>query len=162
MVPQVDYFGPLALTLGARALETTQTLLRRSIRVILGLGPNIKNLVIETFLDTNRHNAWRRRLNQIAERWESKGIHIGVDRTEIQQSGLREPNKWIDSLPQEETRNIINLYNRGKCRSHNKHLTTQHLADHSIELDYSILLALLKSQQTQKIVEIARLITDLT
>lgn len=160
VTPHVDYVGALAVVIGGSAIEKTRTLLRRATRIIFGLGPNTKNEVIEELYNTNRVKRWTERLVDILNRWKEKGMEWQLGTKMVESASLSEEVQDVtieNDLRQIpfELSSVINIYNRGVCQEHKRHLTTEHLKVHNIEVNYEIIIKMIKEVDTVKIKIIA-------
>lgn len=57
----------------------------------------------------------------------------------------------LKNFPQKEARDIVNLFNRGTCREHKRHLAEAHLLEHGIALNYAKIKDMLRNRNDLEI-----------
>ena len=142
ILPHLDYIGMILQLGNSKDMEKFKASMRRFARVILGLGFNVKNDMVNLMVDVNRENLWIRRLKKIKNDWEKMAGYQWPEVDSICNKEEYKIKKEIDlkKIPIEKQRDIIeilNKFNRAYCKNHkNKRLSTSHLKEHDIELDY--------------------------
>ena len=141
-------------------MEKFKASMRRYSRVILGLGFNVKNEMVDLFVDVNRENNWISRLEKIKNDWKNLAGYEWQKINKICEEKItkncREIElKHITKENQELIIEIINKFNRTWCAEHKcRRLSTSHLEEHGIILNYDIIENTIKSNNWEKIKEI--------
>ena len=165
--PHLDYIGMLLLLGKKRDMEKFKASMRRYTRVIQGLGFNVKNELVDLFVDVNREKNWINRLEKIKNDWKELAGYewekINKICEEKKFNNCREVNlKNMDKENQEIMIEIINKFNRAWCCEHkNRRLSTSHLQEHGVILNYDIIENAIKSNNIEKLKEIAKTLRQL-
>lgn len=92
------------------------------------LGYNTKNLVIETLVNGDRRKIWKQRLIKIIEDWKDKGLTWEQGNKILEEENEFEFEEEISLIGISlGIIDIINIFNRGKCKEHNCYLGEYHL-----------------------------------
>lgn len=91
MQPHIDYVGPINILMSEAEQEKLLRIARRSARMIMGLGRNVKNKMIDCLISTNRRASGRQgttRLSTIGKPkdaiWE---VRRKSEKKELKQTG---------------------------------------------------------------------------
>ena len=172
-VSNFDYIGPIILLANKGEILRIRRTIRRLTRMILGLGFNTKNGIVERIVSPYRETLWLRRLKKICKNWDDKGININAIKSKIP-----EIEKDLESLlqdeiiPNEEINlrdidkkiiDICNIFNRSECSTHKgKYLNTKHLEEeHGVKFSYEDIYDMLSKKDNKRITEAYNLFTGL-
>lgn len=65
-----------------REVDKVKSTIRKAVRIIFSLGPNVKNCIVEKLVSPNREYLWGKRLIQIKERWAMDNIYLNTIKNE--------------------------------------------------------------------------------
>ena len=156
ILPHIDYIGMLQLLGKKTDMEKFKASIRRFIRVIFGLGYNVKCELVNLLVDVNREKLWQRRLTKIKNDWEQMAGYKWHLVNKVCDEQFNIVNKEIDLKDiNKENQNlmieIFNKFNRVFCKDHNnKRLSTSHLKEHDYVLDYKIIIEIIIKQEWSK------------
>ena len=123
--------------------------------------------MVDLFVDVNRERNWINRLEKIKNDWKELAGYewekINKICEEKKFNNCREVNlKNMDKENQEIMIEIINKFNRAWCCEHkNRRLSTSHLQEHGVILNYDIIENAIKSNNIEKLKEIAKTLRQL-
>ena len=139
-----------------KEVEKVKATIRKAIRIIFQLGPNVKNEIVEKIVSPNREKIWSRRLILIKKQWVNNGINLNSINNDIINEKITNYNnenefnlKNIDN----KIIDVLNKFNRAPCKEHeNKFLNTNHLfKEHSISIDYRMISELIYNNNNYEI-----------
>ena len=123
--------------------------------------------MVDLFVDVNREKNWINRLEKIKNDWKNLAGYewekINKICEEKNFNNCREVNlKHMDKENQEIMIEVINKFNRTWCCEHkNRRLSTSHLEEHGVILNYDIIENAIKSNDMEKLKEIANTLRQL-
>ena len=166
--PHLDYIGMLLQMGTEKEMEKFKASMRRFIRVIFGLGFNVKCKMVDLLVDVNREKIWLRRLRKIRDDWkEMAGFNwcsINKICDEANEVHCRELKvKEYNFEHQKQMIEIFNKFNRAFCKCHpERRLSTSHLKEsHNIIMDYELIEESLKKNEWGKINEMIIMLRSL-
>lgn len=151
IIPHLDYIGPIAIEYGNREVLKVRQYARRCARIILGLGRNTKNDVVELMVRSDRREVWIERYNELVEYWNRKGEEYVCSETE-RWTGEELDLKKLDR----KIIDIANIFNRGMCEVCSKegrkqYLNEVHLKEHGLSVSYGRIKEMIRGQNLLEI-----------
>ena len=142
-----------------KEVDKVKATIRKAIRIIFKLGPNVKNEIVEKIVSPNREFIWGKRLLMIKNKWANDGVELNSIDNNIINNKMSYFNNEIEFNLKNINDNfidILNMFNRAPCNKHeNKFLNTNHLLEeHDIFVDYNYIINLIYNEENNKIKEL--------
>ena len=159
IISNFDYIGPVIMLAKQKEVDKVKATIRKAIRIIFKLGPNVKNEIVEKIVSPNRELIWGRRLLMIKSNWSKYGVELNsIDNNIInnKMSYYNNENEFNLKNINDNIIDILNMFNRASCNKHeNKFLNTKHLLEeHKIYIDYDYIIDLIYNEENNKIKEL--------
>ena len=159
IISNFDYIGPVIMLAKQKEVEKIKATIRKAIRIIFQLGPNVKNEIVEKFVSPNWEIIWGRKLLMIKNKWANIGIKLNsIDNNIINEKIFNFNNENEFNLKNINNKiiDILNIFNRAPCNKHeNKFLNTNHLKEeHSIYVDYDLIIELIYNNNNNEILKL--------
>ena len=159
----------MLLLLGKKKdMDKFKASMRKFIRIMMGLGFNVKNTMVDLLVDVNREGIWMKRLIKINNDWKEMANFQWAKLDNICNKLLIPNNREIsqknlDSQTQDMLIEIQNKFNRAFCNEHKKkRLSTSHLSEfHDVNIDYEKIENLIRSKNLPELKKFLLLLRDL-